>query len=122
MPEPTDAAEPLDGDSKDGATSFLESLGLSKVSQSPRHAVAGPVPGGPALVTQRAPKAPALSEVASARTARQAARPGLYRRLRDEVGTADPRAEVLETVRERIHRRVITELGPVFYNSVVDPK
>ncbi len=35
---------------------------------------------------------------------------------------ADPRAEVLETVRERIHRRVITELGPVFYNSVVDPK
>jgi pilus assembly protein CpaF len=29
---------------------------------------------------------------------------------------------VLETVRERIHRRVITELGPVFYNSVVDPK
>ncbi len=25
-------------------------------------------------------------------------------------------------MRERIHRRVITELGPVFYNSVVDPK
>jgi pilus assembly protein CpaF len=63
-----------------------------------------------------------LSEVASARAARQAARPGLYRRLRDEVGVADPRAEVLETVRERTHRRVITELGPVFYNSVVDPK
>jgi pilus assembly protein CpaF len=42
--------------------------------------------------------------------------------LRDEAGVADPRAEVLEVVRERIHRRVITELGPVFYNSVVDQK
>ena len=122
MPEPTDAAEPLDGESKDEAASFLESLGLSKVRQVPGNAVAGPVPDGHAVVADRQPKAPAMSEVAGARTARQAARPGLYRRLRDEVGMADPRAEVLDTVRERIHRRVITELGPVFYNSVVDPK
>jgi pilus assembly protein CpaF len=122
MPEPTDAAAPLDGESKDEASSFLESLGLSKVGEVPRRAVAAPVPGGPAVAADRAAKAPVLSEVASARAARQAARPGLYRRLRDEVGVADPRAEVLETVRERVHRRVITELGPVFYNSVVDPK
>jgi len=122
MPEPTDTAAPLDGESKDEASSFLESLGLSKVSQSPRHAASWPPPDGPPLVAERAPKPPAMSEVASARAARQAARPALYTRLRDEVGVADPRAEVLETVRERIHRRVITELGPVFYNSVVDPK
>ncbi len=42
MPEPTDTAAPLDGESKDEASSFLESLGLSKVSQSPRHAASGP--------------------------------------------------------------------------------
>jgi len=122
MPEPTDTAAPLDGESKDDASSFLESLGLSKVGQGPRHAASWPPPDGPPVVASRVPKAPALSEAASARAARQAARPSLYTRLRDEVGVADPRAEVLETVRERIHRRVITELGPVFYNSVVDPK
>ncbi len=33
MPEPTDTAAPLDGASKDEASSFLESLGLSKVSR-----------------------------------------------------------------------------------------
>jgi pilus assembly protein CpaF len=122
MPDPPDTAAPIDGQSKDEASSFLESLGLSKAGQPPRHAVAAPVPDGRAIVADRVPKPPAISEVASARAARQSARPGLYRRLRDEVGVADPRAEVLETVRERIHRRVITELGPVFYNSVVDPK
>ena len=69
MPEPTDAAEPLDGDSKDGATSFLESLGLSKVSQSPRHAVAGPAQAAPPLLRsgrQRHPlcqRSPALAQL-----------------------------------------------------------
>ena len=122
MPEPPDTTAPLDGESKDKASSFLESLGLAKAGQSPRHAVAAPVPDGRAIGADRVAKPPAISSVASARAARQAARPGLYRRLRDEVGVTDPRAEVLETVRERIHRRVITELGPVFYNSVVDLK
>ena len=60
MPEPTDTTAPLDGESKDEASSFLESLGLSKVSQSPRHAAAWPPPDGPPVVADRAPKAPAL--------------------------------------------------------------
>lgn len=47
---------------------------------------------------------------------------GLYKRLRDEVGAPDPRAEVLEAVRDRIHRRVLSELGPVFYNNLIDQK
>ena len=34
----------------------------------------------------------------------------------------DPRAEVLDAVQDRVHRRVITELGPVFYNNLVDQK
>ena len=121
MPDPADTTAPLDGASKDEASSFLESLGLSKVSQSPRHAAAWPPPDGPPIVDPVL-RVPASPESPNARAARQPTAPGLYRRLRDEVGTADPRAEVLETVRERIHRRVITELGPVFYNSVVDQK
>ena len=124
MPEPTDSAETLDGESKDDASSFLESLGLAKVGQPPSTPLAAPVPDGPAGVAVRLPNAPASSEVPSARAARKAARPGRYRRLRDEGGVAEPRGEVLETVRERIYRRVITELGPVFYSSVsiVDSK
>src|SRR5271154_3065908 len=99
MPEPTDNSAPLDGKSKDEASSFLESLGLSKVNQSPRHVAQWPPPDGPPVLADRASRAPALSDVATARAARQAARPALYTRLRDEVGVADPRAEVLETVR-----------------------
>ena len=38
------------------------------------------------------------------------------------MGYADPRAEALDAVRVRVHRRVITELGPVFYNNLVDQK
>ena len=52
-------------------------------------------------------------------------RPGgitLYGKLQEGMGSADPRAGVLEAVRERVHRRVITELGPVFYNNLVDQK
>ena len=41
---------------------------------------------------------------------------------RKEWGIADPRAEALDAVRVRVHRRVITELGPVFYNNLVDQK
>ena len=43
--------------------------------------------------------------------------PGLYGRLRSGSVNLDPRAEVLESVRERVHRRVISELGPVFYTT-----
>ncbi|HUC13870.1 MAG TPA: CpaF family protein [Acidimicrobiales bacterium] len=121
IPDPADTTVPLDGDRKDEASRFLESLGLSKVAQASSHRVAATLPDGPALVGP-VPRVPASPGSSNARAARQPTAPGLYRRLRDEAGTADPRAEVLETVRERIHRRVITELGPVFYNTVVDPK
>lgn len=47
---------------------------------------------------------------------------GLYTRLREEVGMADPRAEVLEAVRDRVHRKVLAELGPVFYSNLIDQK
>ncbi len=46
----------------------------------------------------------------------------LYGRLQEGMGFADPRAEALDAVRVRVHRRVITELGPVFYNNLVDQK
>jgi pilus assembly protein CpaF len=36
------------------------------------------------------------------------------------MASNDPRAEALDAVRERVHRRVISELGPVFYNNLVD--
>ena len=48
--------------------------------------------------------------------------PSLYGRLQEGMGYADPRAEALDAVRVRVHRRVITELGPVFYNNLVDQK
>lgn len=44
----------------------------------------------------------------------------LYGRLQEGMGSVDPRAEALDAVRARAHRRVITELGPVFYNNMVD--
>ncbi len=44
----------------------------------------------------------------------------LYGRLQEGLASADPRTEVLDGVRERAHRRVISELGPVFYNNLVD--
>jgi pilus assembly protein CpaF len=47
---------------------------------------------------------------------------GLYGRLQEGMGFSDPRAEALEAVRIRAHRRVISELGPVFYNNLVDQK
>jgi pilus assembly protein CpaF len=47
---------------------------------------------------------------------------GLYKRLREEVGVADPRSDLMEVVRDRIHRRVLAELGPLFYSSTVDQK
>ena len=47
---------------------------------------------------------------------------GLYRRLREEIGVADPRSELMEAVRDRIHRRVLAELGPLFYSNTVDQK
>jgi pilus assembly protein CpaF len=46
----------------------------------------------------------------------------LYGRLQEGMGFADPRAEALDAVRVRVHRRVISELGPVFYNNLVDQK
>jgi pilus assembly protein CpaF len=46
----------------------------------------------------------------------------LYGRLQEGMGSSDPRAEALEAVRMRAHRRVITELGPVFYNNLVEQK
>jgi pilus assembly protein CpaF len=46
--------------------------------------------------------------------------PSLYGRLQEGMGSTDPRTEALEAVRERAHRRVISELGPVFYNNLVD--
>jgi pilus assembly protein CpaF len=46
----------------------------------------------------------------------------LYGRLQEGMASADPRTEVLDGVRERAHRRVISELGPVFYNNLVDQK
>jgi pilus assembly protein CpaF len=45
---------------------------------------------------------------------------GLYARLREGLTSADPRVGVLDAVRERVHRLVISELGPVFYNSQFD--
>ncbi|HTW07347.1 MAG TPA: CpaF family protein, partial [Acidimicrobiales bacterium] len=42
--------------------------------------------------------------------------------MRDEVGIIDPRADAMEAIRDRVHRRVIAELGPVFYNNLVDQK
>jgi pilus assembly protein CpaF len=46
----------------------------------------------------------------------------LYGRLQEGMGFNDPRAEALDAVRVRVHRRVISELGPVFYNNLVDQK
>ncbi|MGH9104418.1 MAG: CpaF family protein [Acidimicrobiales bacterium] len=54
--------------------------------------------------------------------ARPADEPSLYGKLHVGMGGLDPRTEVLDAVRERVHRRVITELGPVFYNGLVDQK
>jgi pilus assembly protein CpaF len=48
--------------------------------------------------------------------------PSLYGRLRSGSINVDPRAEVLESVRERVHRRVISELGPVFYTNAVEQR
>jgi pilus assembly protein CpaF len=42
--------------------------------------------------------------------------------LREEIGVADPRSELMEAVRDRIHRRVLAELGPLFYSNTVDQK
>src|SRR5579875_1295506 len=44
---------------------------------------------------------------------------GLYDRLQESLNKPSPRAATLEAVRERAHRRVIAELGPVFYDNVV---
>jgi len=44
---------------------------------------------------------------------------GLYDKLQEGLNKASPRAAALEAVRQRAHRRVIAELGPVFYDSVV---
>jgi len=44
---------------------------------------------------------------------------GLYDRLQESLSRPSPRAATLEAVRERAHRRVIAELGPVFYDNVV---
>jgi pilus assembly protein CpaF len=46
----------------------------------------------------------------------------LYGRLQEGMGFNDPRADALDAVRVRVHRRVISELGPVFYNNLVDQK
>jgi pilus assembly protein CpaF len=43
----------------------------------------------------------------------------LYDKLQEGLNKASPRAATLEAVRERAHRRVIAELGPVFYDNVV---
>jgi pilus assembly protein CpaF len=48
--------------------------------------------------------------------------PSLTGRLRSGAVNVDPRAEVLESVRERVHRRVISELGPVFYTNAVEQR
>ncbi|MHB1597986.1 MAG: CpaF family protein [Acidimicrobiales bacterium] len=50
------------------------------------------------------------------------AAPGLYVRLQEEASVADPRSGVLDTARARVHRKVISELGPVLYANRVDPR
>ncbi len=54
--------------------------------------------------------------------ARRPGAPSLYGRLQEGMGSVDVRAGVLDAVRERAHRRVISELGPVFYSNLVDQK
>ena len=44
----------------------------------------------------------------------------LYERLREGQAVED-RTEHLEGLRQRIHQRVIAELGPLFYDNTVDP-
>jgi len=46
----------------------------------------------------------------------------LYGRLQEGIGLPDPRAEALEPVRQRAHHRVISELGPLFYNNQIEQK
>ncbi len=50
------------------------------------------------------------------------ASPGLYGKLQEGMAKGSSRVAVLEAVRDRAHRRVITELGPVFYDGVVGPQ
>jgi pilus assembly protein CpaF len=103
----------------EGRPDLLASLGLPKAPtvarlpgtapQHPGDAATGTVPWSwPSSDGSAIPKGPGGQ--------------GLYKRLRDEVGVADPRSDVMEAVRERIHRRVLSELGPVFYNNTVEQK
>jgi pilus assembly protein CpaF len=48
-------------------------------------------------------------------------RPGLYGKLQEGIGRNSPRVAALDAVRARAHHRVIAELGPAFYDSVVTP-
>ena len=49
------------------------------------------------------------------------ASPGLYGKLQEGMAKSSSRIAVLEAVRDRAHRRVIAELGPVFYDGVLGP-
>ena len=44
----------------------------------------------------------------------------LYERLREGQAVED-RTDHLDGLRQRIHQRVIAELGPLFYDNTVDP-
>lgn len=113
-----DANQPMEEAQPEESTSaLLESLGLSPNANPPRHlgSAAPDDPTGP-FGSRHAAVAEAL--VATRNPGGQ----GLYKRLRDEVGSTDPRTEVLEAVRDRVHRRVLTELGPYFYNNLIDQK
>ncbi len=115
---PADRA-PNEDEQDDGRPDLLASLGLPKAPTVARLPAAAPQPpfagaptGGPwtwpSSDGSGMPKSPGGQ--------------GLYKRLRDEVGVADPRSELMEAVRDRIHRRVLSELGPVFYNNTVEQK
>ncbi|HXW82653.1 MAG TPA: hypothetical protein VEJ84_24360, partial [Acidimicrobiales bacterium] len=68
------------------------------------------------------PAKPAGESASPPTPPKQLGNPGLYGRLRSGSVNTDPRTEVLESVRERVHRRVISELGPVFYTNAVEQR
>ncbi|MGC8627667.1 MAG: CpaF family protein [Acidimicrobiales bacterium] len=45
---------------------------------------------------------------------------GLYGRLQEGMTKSAPRATAIEAVREQVHRRVIAELGPAFYDGMIE--
>lgn len=120
MNDEHDVTDPGQPDPQIGADAdqneVLDSFGLHRPPAAAKHLDLSPPETSTLITSRQGQSAEALMAT------RNPGGQGLYKRLREEVGTTDPRAEVLEAVRDRVHRRVLTELGPYFYNNLIDQK